>query len=437
MATVVNRGSDNRGAILLSAVAGFLSGMKDKRMDRLQSELLREIEAAPDEATAAALYGDERFTSVVNSDRFPSIVQATQMMHKDFEVLFGYTEDGEQVPFSVPKGSRINEETFSSRGFRSSKAELYYADDLDKTEDLPLQTPLGAFRSRGEAMRAAEERNPDGNFNVLAQAEANISTQAAMMAGQNRRADVAAYLAQERFRIDNAKGYTPFSQLQYDFANGLIDEEFYEAAKKRLTFVSGLTPDDVASEYLKDAPDDWANVENMSSLFKIMADKVIEDPRIITNIAAVPRLVAALGAELKAISSLTGMTHKSVDEYDWGSLAAKSNELKGMILDAAMVSAKADDQTARSLSDKDLDRFLDRVGRNISDVPSFIKNLANLAERQQRGFYTRYEAHTRKPWAGKPFTQISFSSDQIDEQFNSELKEAFPGIVLPETREFD
>ena len=427
MATVIKlQGRDFTG--VGRAITQLLEDKKDKRLDGLQSELLREIADAPDEATAAALLGDVTYTDVIGDPiRFSQLVQAIGTMQPGFDVLPAYNEAGERIPLSVRKGTRITEETFSSQGLHSQPRVTFYSDDLGNDEDIPRL--LGSFRSRGEAEQAQRDSGIDGDFAILGQQETNIATQAASIRGGQRRANISTYLDQQRFRIDQAKGYTPFSHLIYDHDSGLIDDKFFQEAWKALTFRSGLTPEDLKAAYSEDASENWAAVENMSVLFSKMVEKVVANPLILTNIGAIPKIGAKIGAELEAIAALTGMSHKSIDEYNWGSLASESNVLKGMFLDAAIVSARADGQTGKQLSDRDLQLFLDRVGRDISDVPSFVKNLDNLAKRHQREFFVDYRAFTRQEWTGADFTQIQYTQKSIDEKFRERAAEEY-GVTI-------
>ena len=385
---------------------------------------MREISEVSSEEEAMALLGDPVNQGIVGDpQRLAQTMQSITQTFPGHDSIPVYDEAGERVLYSFRKGEEVTEQILNRAGFHSSPEQMFFADDLDDDEDIAQL--IGNFRNKREAAKVNKNGNLKGQFAILNQAQHSIASQAATIRAGNRRADVDLLMKQDRFAIDQGKGYTAFANLIYEHENGLIDDKLFEAAWKRLTFTSGLTPEDLAVEYREDASENYANVENMSVLFNQMVQSVIANPLIITNVSAIPKIAAKIGAELGALAALSGMTHKPIDEYDWGSLASESNVLKGMFLDAAVVSARADGQTARSLSDRDLQLFLDRVGRDISDVPSFVKNLDNLAKRHQREFFTRYRAFTKQEWDGAGFTQIKFTESEINEQFKQKLTDEY------------
>jgi hypothetical protein len=416
MATVVRGFPDTRASSLGKAVGGFLTKLQDNRIDKLQQELMDEISNSKDEASAAALFADPRFKDVVNdTQRFAVTMKFLESAQPGQTSLQGFTEDGEMVLFSVPQGTPIDNALFSDRGLHPERERGFYLKG-DKEEEIPEL--IGSFRSKGQALKGLEDEGLDisGLENrILNQAEAGFEAQFATTRANQRRAEIDSLLRQDRFSFDKQKGATVFSNLVHERSSGNLTQGQFEEAWKKATTIYGRTATDMAEDSLPDLTEQAAMVENASRLAKILVDKAIQDPRLITRASGLASFGSDVVAEFEAVIGLVGgRPDKNIEDFDWGSLTGERAEFKGMLFDMAIIAAAARGISGRNFSDRDLQLFLTRVGSDVHNVVAFAQNMRGLTNSLQADFQTSYSRLQDEPYT-KGFTRIILDKKERDE----------------------
>lgn len=433
MATVVNVPRDTRLDEFSLGLNSYLTGVRESRLDKLQQELMDEIAKAPDEVTATALMADPRFTKVVTDQkRFATITTFLGNAQPGQRSLMGYDDSGNQVPFSVGVQEKIDARLWAERGLHVSASRAYYVNlDPSDNESVPERIS-GRHQNAGEASDAAREQFGDEFFTVMEGAEVGTAIALAASNTAQRRGKLADVLAQDRFDFVKNSPTTVFTNLIEDQRNGKITDEMFEQAWTKLTSILGRTPSDIANSTRDELIISGASVEAASQTAAFMIKKILEDERILTDSKAVANLVADVSAEFKTLMSASGMSLKSggIDSYNFRSLSSRSREFKGLILDLALMAAAARGQSGRSLSDKDLDRFLDRVGADIADPAAFMLNISTLINGLQRDHNIMYVRLQGVP-NPHPFTRIVLDQKQMNDQEKKEMTDQY-GIEWPD-----
>jgi len=135
-------------------------------------------------------------------------------------------------------------------------------------------------------------------------------------------------------------------------------------------------------------------------------DLLANTPDINTFVAKAASVVNSLQQEAKAIgrafdieideSLLDPATHSAT----FDDLGIKNVQMRSLITSLAYQAAAASGQTSRSVSDRDVRRFIDEIGANSADPRAFEQSIMDVASRVARGFEINYSTRARKDYEG-------------------------------------
>lgn len=446
MATVVNVPRDTRLDEFSLGLNSYLSGVKEARLDTLQQELMDEISKAPDEVTAAALLADRRYTKVMTvPTRAALITNYFATAQPGSRTLQGFTEGGEAVLFNIPKNEVENQETYTSRGLRFNRKDNFYvqviSDDPSKDEQIP--SSIGPFSSRGEARESIIDDMGDVEFRILDQATAKFAAEFSNARASQRREEARLLLEEKRYDLAANSASTVYGKLVQDFRDGFLTKSQFDAAMLYLTERVGRTAEDVADATEKDLAIQAGAVAGLSNLGIKITDMVKADPRILTTVAGIDRVINNLVSDFDALMvSIGGRPDINAPDpegnrFNFDSLGAISTEFKGLLFDMAISAAAARGISGKNFSDRDLQFFLTRVGEGSKDAGTFIRNMKGMVDEIQSVFMTSYQYQQKKTYDGT-FKSIQLDGNTQDatdaERLLKEYGVPIPGLtVLPKT----
>lgn len=426
MATVVNLAKDTRAAEVGLGVGQFLSRMKDRRLDKLQVQMMADITSAEDEAAASAIFGDPIYTEITGDpNRFAAMTTHYNNAPLGRQSITGYDAQGNQQIITISEQDDPAQ-ALKDRGLTLERSRLFYA--VDEQNENSIGRSLGRHAGMNVARDSLGE--DDGtNITIMDQEEfsTHMQTKAAEIAIRQRQESID--LEQDKFDFNKNSPTTVFTSLIEDFENGKFQtvEQFNQAWDK-LTFKGyGRLPDDVASETAQDMQERGAIIAAMSDQAVRFIEEVIAEPEIISKVGAIPRGLANISAELKASASLFGLTWENpnaLEDFDFGGFEAHSTSFKNLLMDFAITYAATQGQTNRALSDKDFDRFLKIVGSDISNPEAFIFNMSQLMNKSQRAFNIMHNRLQGFPYEAKfgNFAKFEPKSDERRKLFLKALQ---------------
>lgn len=127
-----------------------------------------------------------------------------------------------------------------------------------------------------------------------------------------------------------------------------------------------------------------------SRAFAQLANRFAADakgrPEKLGTVGDIVRAFGSFTAQVEGIARIFGLDsplEKEVDEYDFGSLASESAEIKRSILDLVFLDLASKGQTGRAVSDLDLKRFLEDSGISSGDPEQVVAGLRRGVENNQ------------------------------------------------------
>lgn len=130
-------------------------------------------------------------------------------------------------------------------------------------------------------------------------------------------------------------------------------------------------------------------------------DLLRKNPNANTMTAGVARFANDLQQEATAFASNMGLDIEegaldpSNYEGEFQELGIENAQMKSLLTSLAFQAAAASGQTGRSVSDRDVQRFIKEVGAQNADPMAFAQTLRDVANRAVRRFQTNYEVRTR------------------------------------------
>lgn len=127
-----------------------------------------------------------------------------------------------------------------------------------------------------------------------------------------------------------------------------------------------------------------------------------ETPDINTFAGRAASVVNNLQQEGKAVARSLGvefdedMLDPSKHKSTFDDLGIQNQRMRSMITSLAFQSAAASGQSGRSVSDRDVRRFIEEIGASAADPRAFAQTLNDVASRTARNFKTNYEVRTNE-----------------------------------------
>jgi hypothetical protein len=392
MATVVNLPRNDNALYIGQAIASVIQGKRDQKNDALQSELIREMNEAPDEVSMAAIMADPRFERVVNSERFPDILSMYQQLKPGSQLLTGYDADGNQQAITYDPRREKAEELLATNGLTLSPMQSFSYIDGTDPEAAPRIIP-GIFKSRQDALNTLSEEERS-TAQILTEAQARISLEASRERRISRQSEDSLNIEKALAQHTLESPLTRFDALVAAYNRGDLSETQFKEAWAKETAVYGRTQFDIQAKSLPDLVDQAAATKIMAEEGSALIAMVMDDPGILTRVGGVARLVDEVGSEFKEIGRVAGIVPQSLDSYENVfeniGLAERSREFKAMIIDFAIVVAASRGMRGRDLSNQDFERIMSVVGGDYGDPESFIVNMSSLIDRSINRFNTRW-----------------------------------------------
>jgi len=433
MATVVRLDKDTRYAEAGKGIATFLERMQDGRLDRLQSQMMKDISEAGDEATASAIFGDPMYQSIVGDpNRMSAVTTHLNNAPLGHQSVPGYDKHGIQKIITIGENDDPQAE-LDKRGLTLERSRLRYAVDQNSKDD--LGTSLGRFNDPREARASMGEAGEDSSITIMDQEEfaTHLQTRASEISIGQRQQTID--LARDRYNFDINEPTTVFTNLIQDREEGRISPAQFEEAWRKLVFLGyGKTPDDVAENSKDDLQTEGALLAAMSDQAVNLMNIVRSDGTILSFMKGkAVRGFEIMSAELKAITDQTKLVWEdgvNVDTLDFGDFASQSTAFKNLMMDFAVTYAATQGQSNRSLSDKDFDRFLKIVGAGELNPKAFIVNMSALMAKSHRAFnirHDRLQGFNYESTFGS-FARFEFEDEAVRQQFKDELLNSYPDL---------
>lgn len=158
--------------------------------------------------------------------------------------------------------------------------------------------------------------------------------------------------------------------------------------------------------------------------------KLIKDtPDINTLTAKGAAVFNDLKAEVRAVSSSLGIDFddNALDDANYDSalddLGIESQRIRSVVVSLAFQAAAASGQSGKSVSDKDVLRFVREIGANASDSKAFAAVLKDVGRRTVRNFKNNFEVRAGKPFDKTlPFEDV-LGNDELDDSKKTRLEE--------------
>ena len=150
-----------------------------------------------------------------------------------------------------------------------------------------------------------------------------------------------------------------------------------------------------------------------------------------TFIANVARVKNDIDQNVSALARQLGsenLLEPSQYAAEFDELGLRNAEMQGLVVSAAFQAAAADaGQQGRSVTDRDVSRFLRVIGANNDDPRAFAQNIMNTAERIDRGFRASYKVRRNEDFTESlgleslPGFQAASPIDLNDEELMQEI----------------
>jgi len=331
-------------------------------------------------------------------------------------------------------------------------AQAFIAGRARNSADTKLNDFITAQRTRDEATKKA---NAD-LFNALQNQQkptaeqfsaAGKPVQTAVLSGTIAQQAARAKLKQPKFKSVNIK--TPGKKIRVGRINPV--DGLPEIRQKDGSFVAAPVGSQIVSTNVTGTPDqlgfggtktqigkqkiDLQNSEIATrqalATAKDMKAAVLKDPKILGLSGAFERNLTGFVTQAKNFSELSGIKiSASLDpskySFDKAGIGAQNAVFKANVVKLAFAAASAAGQTARSVSDKDVQRFIDEIGGSLQDPKQFAAVIDNFTSGLERDFRIRFSVINKTPFTG--------NLNPVDKQITQQpvqVKDVNEALALP------
>jgi hypothetical protein len=423
MATVVHIPKDTRAAETGLGVGNFLNSLRDRRLDGLQQDLVKNINEAQDEATAAAFLADPKYQDLVG-ERYDNVITAFNNFKPGQQTQLAFDADGNQVAVSFDPRKETFEEFLQTRDdvFLNPPSTFYTTDPSDP-ESMPTAIP-GVHRTFDAAKESLPEEERE-MVDILNEKQAAIKLQAGQARTSRRLREDQAVINRELADYRMASPLTQFDAVVKAHDEGRLNDEQFEMAWARITTMLGRSPDDVRLSMKEELDVKAASVDTLSRVGHSLIEQVRADPGMLTSSRGLERLFNNLGAEIDELARFAAGDHAltmdlndpkieaAMDRLGFGA-AERSDAFRNRIKNMTILVAAANGQTGRALSDKDLEFFGSITGGDLRSADSFELSMGQLINDSIDSHINLYERVVKKPWLldNKPFQRYEFETDK-------------------------
>lgn len=416
MATIVNLNRDVRAAELGQGVAGFLDNLKQKRLDKLQQELLTTLNGAQSEVEAAAFLADPKYQDLLG-ERLDNVLKLSSLTKPNVETVLVYDQDGNQVAVDLDTkaGETLPDFIKNNPEYSLEPQKVFAVTQPDTDVSIPIP---GVFRTRQDAIDSLGENFDPETQQMLTQAEANARNEAIGLNERIKLAREKQKLDESIFKWQQEKPETRFSMLVKEYERGDLSDEQFAEAWARLTTILGRTQFDIPRKLQSDLLTQEADVRTLVRVGNEIIDKVIANPGAFTDVARFASWLENIEAELTQIGNyisldpdaVTSKEGVTIEGHTYDEVLADlgfteiSQEVRNALLHFTVIFAAANGQSNRALSDKDFEIFRGIAGGNLKNPAAFINNMNELMRRSVDRFETMYGVINRESFkdSGKP-----------------------------------
>ena len=176
-----------------------------------------------------------------------------------------------------------------------------------------------------------------------------------------------------------------------------------------------------------------SNVSEMEFIGNEIISKMKENPNILNVAGGLSRLTDSLKEQTLGLAqevfNIEVTASQDINQYDWSKApaAAKSAEMQTNLLNLAVASAASFGDSGKSLSDKDVQRYIDMIGGSTGSRTQLEARIKAVIRSGKRRYVTQY-----KQTHGKSPSMSIFKRSDIEQ--SSPEKEAEIDSQLQETR---